>query len=181
MEPRSKSPTVIGVVGWKNSGKTTLTTRLVTELTRRGHRVSTIKHAHVRFDIDHPGRDSYRHREAGAVEVAIASPLRWAVMRELRDEPEPTLDEMIARMSPCDIIVVEGYKRGTHPKVEIRRNGARQRDPLAPADPGIIAVVSDAPEQETDPLPIFPIDAVSPLADHLVAVLTPDATGATPR
>ncbi len=174
-------PAIVGVVGWKNAGKTTLTARLVTELTARGHRVSTIKHAHVSFDIDHPGRDSHRHREAGAVEVAIASPHRWAVMHELRGGPEPTLDQMIARMSPCDIILVEGYKRGPHPKVEVRRHGARQRDPIAPTDAQVFAVVSDTPTAEPDPLPIFQSDAIPALAEVILERLAlPARTAALP-
>jgi len=180
-EAPMQRPAIVGVVGWKNSGKTTLTARIVTELTRRGFRVSTIKHAHVRFDIDHPGRDSYRHREAGAVEVAIASPKRWAVMRELHDEPEPTLDEMVGRLSPCDVIVVEGYKRGPHPKVEIRREGARQRDPLAPTDPHIIAVASDSPDDEPAGPPVFGIDDISQLTDFLEDRLSLRAPEGRPR
>jgi molybdopterin-guanine dinucleotide biosynthesis protein B len=175
------TPTIVGVVGWKNSGKTTLTARLVTELTGRGFRVSTIKHAHVRFDVDHPGRDSYRHREAGAVEVAISSPRRWAVMHELVDEPEPSLEEMVARMSPCDVIVVEGYKRDAHPKVEVRRHGARQRDPLTALDPHIFAVASDTPELEEDSLPVFALDAVPALTDFIIERLKPRASKAPPR
>ena len=175
------TPTIVGVVGWKNSGKTTLTTRLVTELSARGYRVSTIKHAHVSFDVDHPGRDSHRHRAAGAVEVAIASPTRWAVMHELRGAPEPTLQEMVARMSPCDIIVVEGYKRGPHAKVEVRRHGARQRDPIAPHDTRVIAVVSDTPDSEPDPLPVFGSDAVVALTDFILERLSVPSRRALPR
>jgi molybdopterin-guanine dinucleotide biosynthesis protein B len=172
---------IIGVVGWKNSGKTTLTARLVTEMVTRGLCVSTIKHAHISFDIDHPGRDSHRHREAGAHEVAIASPRRWAVMHELRGEVEPSLDEMVARMSPCDVIIVEGYKRGTHPKVEVRRKGARQRDRLAPTDPCILAVASDSPASEPDTIPVFSIDAVSSLTDFLIEQLQLPGHTAEPR
>ena len=161
-------PAIIGVVGWKNSGKTTLTVELVSELTRRGFRVSTIKHAHVTFEVDHPGRDSFRHREAGAMEVAIASPRRWALLHELRGAPEPSLEEMVARMSPCDLIVVEGYKRGPHPKIEIRRHGARQRDPIASDDSAVIAVVSDTPEAEPDALPIFANDHVPAVASFIL-------------
>jgi len=174
-------PTIIGVVGWKNSGKTTLTAALVTELTRRGYCVSTVKHAHIEFDIDHPGRDSYRHREAGAHEVAIASPRRWAVMHELRDEAEPTLNALLERLSPCDIVLVEGYKRGAHPKVEVRRHGARQRDPLAPSDPAIIAVASDAPESEPPRPPVFRLDDIPKLADFLCGQLSPRRREAPPR
>ena len=101
---------VFGVTGWKNSGKTGLVERLVRELTTRGYVVSTIKHAHHSFDVDHPGRDSYRHREAGAQEVVLGSYNRWCIMHELRGGAEPTLDELLAKMSPVDIVIVEGYK-----------------------------------------------------------------------
>src|SRR6202008_4567330 len=103
-------PPVIGVAGWKNSGKTTLVTRLVTELTRRGFRVATVKHAHHNLQIDDAETESARHRRAGAVQVAVVSPKRWAVVRELRDEPEPSLETTIARLDPCDLVIVEGYK-----------------------------------------------------------------------
>ena len=167
----SVPPPIIGIVGWKNSGKTTLTVGLVEELVGRGLRVSTIKHAHAHFDIDHPGRDSHRHRTAGASEVAIVSPKRWAVMHELRGEPEPSLDEMVARMSPCDLIVVEGYKNAAHFKVEVRRHGARQRDPIAPSDPSVIAVASDDPSSEPPSPPVFGISDVPRIADLICAQL----------
>ena len=181
MDSPAPAPAVLGVVGWKNSGKTTLTAALVRSLVARGHRVSTIKHAHVHFDIDHPGRDSFRHREAGAQEVAIASPRRWAVMHELRGGPEPTLAEMLARLSPCDVVLVEGYKHGPHPKLEVRRHGARQRDPLAPTDPHICAVVSDTPRAEPDAIPVFGLEDIDAITDHVIATLAPRATGAPPR
>ena len=104
---------VIGVAGFKNAGKTTLVEKLVTELTARGHRISTVKHAHHSFDIDHEGRDSFRHRKAGAGEVAVVSRHRWAIIHELRDEVEPTLDEILSKLAPCDLVIVEGYKRDT--------------------------------------------------------------------
>ena len=114
---------LFGIVGRKNAGKTMLVVRLVQLLTERGHRVSTIKHAHHSVRIDVPGTDSFRHREAGATEVALVSAGRWALMRELRDEPEPTLSEIAARLSAADIVLVEGFKREPHPKIEVRRGG----------------------------------------------------------
>lgn len=164
------TPPVFGVVGWKNSGKTTLTTRLVTELSVRGYRVSTIKHAHHRFDVDHPGKDSFRHRQAGAHQVAIASPVRWAVMTELRGAPEPSLQQMLARLDPCDVVIVEGYKHDAHPKVEVRRLDARERTPIAPSDPTIVAVAADH-ATDTGGLPAFQLDQVDALTSLIEDVL----------
>ena len=115
------STPVFGITGWKNCGKTTLVERLVSELRTRGLKVATVKHAHHAFDIDHAGTDSFRHRAAGAQEVAIVSGHRWALMHELRDEEEPRLADVLTRMSPCDIILIEGYKREDHAKIELRR------------------------------------------------------------
>jgi molybdopterin-guanine dinucleotide biosynthesis protein B len=159
---------VFGITGWKNSGKTTLTERLVTELVGRGWRVSTIKHAHHDFDIDKPGADSFRHREAGATEVAIVSGRRWALMHELRGEDEPTLDEVLARIAPCDLVLVEGYKRENHLKIEARRLDAKDRSPLTSGDPAIVAIASDhavAGEQ----VPVFGIDDIEAIADFVEA------------
>ena len=129
-----------GVVGWKNGGKTTLVERLVAEIAGRGFRVSTVKHAHHGFDVDRPGRDSWRHREAGAAQVLVSSRRRWALMTELGgDDPELTLDELLARLSPADLVLVEGYKRDRHPKIEAWRAACRQA-PLALTDPTIRAV-----------------------------------------
>ncbi|MBL6613758.1 MAG: molybdopterin-guanine dinucleotide biosynthesis protein B, partial [Reyranella sp.] len=111
---------VIGVTGWKNAGKTTLVERLVAELVRRGLRVNTVKHAHHSVDVDQPGRDSWRHRQAGATEVAVVGGHRYAIMRE---QEEPTLAEVLARLSPADVVVIEGYKREPHPKIEVRAGG----------------------------------------------------------
>ncbi|MEL6889328.1 MAG: molybdopterin-guanine dinucleotide biosynthesis protein B, partial [Pseudomonadota bacterium] len=123
-----------GVVGWKNAGKTGLMERLVAEITSRGHSVSTVKHAHHSFDVDHPGKDSYRHRVAGAHEVLLASRQRVALMQELRGADEPSLDALLARLSPVDLVLVEGYKRDAHPKVEAHR--VVTGNPLiAPDDP----------------------------------------------
>lgn len=135
---------VFGITGWKNAGKTGLVERLVAEIAGRGLSVSTVKHAHHSFDVDQPGRDSYRHRAAGAAEVLLASGKRVALMQELRGAPEPDLDSLLARLSPVDLVLIEGYKRGRHPKVEAWRSAAG--NPLiAPGDPTIRAVASDSP------------------------------------
>lgn len=157
---------VFGITGWKNSGKTTLTERLVAEFIRRGFRVSTVKHAHHAFDIDREGADSFRHRTAGATEVAIVSGKRWALMHELRDEEEPQLDEILARLAPCDLVLIEGYKREAHPKIEARRVGAKDTAPLATNDPGIVAIAADH-ETEVGGLPIFNLDDTSAIADFI--------------
>src|SRR5690349_7814078 len=125
---------VIGVAGFKNAGKTTLVERLVRALTGLGIRVSTVKHAHHSFDIDHEGRDSFRHRAAGASEVAVISASRWAIIHELRDEAEPPLAEILAKLDPCDLVIIEGYKRDHHDKIEVR-NLALDHPELAGDDP----------------------------------------------
>ncbi len=157
---------VFGITGWKNSGKTELVTRLVREFTARGLKVSTVKHAHHNFDIDQPGADSYRHREAGASEVALVSGRRWALMHELRDEQEPPLDAILRRLAPCDLILIEGYKRETHPKIEARRTATADRGALAPDDPHIVAVAADhaLPDEK---LPVFDLDDISAMADFI--------------
>ena len=137
-----KTRKVLGIVGWKNSGKTTLVEALVREMTARGLHVSTVKHAHHAFDIDVPGKDSYRHREAGAHEVIVASGQRWALMHELRGAPEPPLEELIAKLAPCDLVLVEGFKRGRHPKIEVARL-ARAEGLIADQDDRVIAVATD--------------------------------------
>ena len=157
---------VFGVTGWKNAGKTTLTERLVAELTRRGWRVSTIKHAHHAFDIDREGADSYRHREAGANEVAIVSSRRWALMRELRGDNEPALTEILARLSPCDLVLIEGYKREPHMKIEVRRAEAINHAPLAAEDPSVVAVATDHPTDAGE-LPLFGLDEIAAIADFI--------------
>ena len=157
---------VFGITGWKNSGKTTLTARLVTELTARGLSVSTLKHAHHEFDIDKEGTDSWRHRAAGAQEVAIVSGRRWAVMHELRNEEEPPLEEILARLAPCDLVLVEGYKREKHHKIEARRRGARDTRALSREDPNIVAVASDHPQPD-ETLPVFDLDDIARIADMI--------------
>ncbi|WEX07238.1 molybdopterin-guanine dinucleotide biosynthesis protein B [Chelativorans sp. AA-79] len=156
---------VFGITGWKNSGKTTLTERLVAEFARRGLRVATIKHAHHAFDIDQPGTDSFRHREAGATETAIVSSRRWAIMHELRGEDEPGLPDILARLSPCALVLVEGFKTASHPKIECRRLAAKDRAPLADLVPGIAAIASDHPV-ESD-LPHFALDDIAAIADFV--------------
>ncbi|MCT4656291.1 MAG: molybdopterin-guanine dinucleotide biosynthesis protein B [Cohaesibacter sp.] len=161
---------VFGVTGWKNSGKTTLVVRLVEELVRRGYRISTIKHAHHQCDIDKPGADSFRHREAGAGEVAlIAAGTRWALMHECRDEPEPLLGDILPKLSPCDLVLIEGYKHEAFPKIEVRRSGAKHHDPLAPKDDKIVALASDHPDklEDTKGLPAFHLDDITQMADFI--------------
>ncbi len=161
---------VFGISGWKNSGKTGLTVRLVEELTARGYRVSTIKHAHHDFDIDKPGADSFRHRQAGAQEVAIVSGTRFALMQEFRGAAEPPLAEILSRISPCDLVLVEGYKREAIPKIELRRIESKSREPLAPDDPHIVAIAAD--HLVTDAaLPVFDLDDTGAIADFVVATL----------
>lgn len=160
------SPPVFGVTGWKNAGKTTLTERLVAELTRRGRRVATVKHAHHSFDVDHEGTDSFRHRAAGASEVAIVASSRWALMHELREEAEPSLADILARLSPADIVIVEGFKREAHAKIECRRRAARDHAPLAGEVPGIVAIAADHEVAATD-LPVFALDDVAAIADFV--------------
>ncbi|MEZ2330620.1 molybdopterin-guanine dinucleotide biosynthesis protein B [Mesorhizobium sp. RCC_202] len=157
---------VFGITGWKNSGKTTLTEKLVTELVRRGWTVSTVKHAHHDFDIDKPGADSFRHRQAGATEVAIVSDRRWALMHELRGEDEPKLDDILARLGPCDIVLVEGYKREAHGKIEARRLEAKDRTPLSANDPNIVAIAADF-AVEGEKLPVFDLDDTKSIADFV--------------
>ena len=137
---------VFGFAGWSGVGKTTLIEQVIAHLAADGVRVALIKHAHHRFDIDHPGKDSYRHREAGATEVMISSGNRWAIMHELRGEPEMTLSEALGRLSPCDLVLIEGYKREPLPKLEIWRS-AIGKPLLFPRDEHIIALATD------DPLP----------------------------
>jgi molybdopterin-guanine dinucleotide biosynthesis protein B len=166
MNARPLQQRVFGVTGWKNSGKTGLTERVVAELTRRSYRISTIKHAHHEFDIDKVGTDSHRHRMAGAGEVAIVSGRRWALMHELRDEAEPPLAAILDRLAPCDLVVIEGYKREDHPKIEARRLDAASRVPLAAGDPGIVAIAADHPVTDSA-LPVFDLDDTDAIVDFI--------------
>jgi len=133
---------IFGFAGWSGSGKTTLIEQLIPRFTKRGLKVSMIKHAHHSFDVDQPGKDSWRHRQAGASEVMVVSERRWALMHELRGAPEPGLDELVPRVSPVDLLLVEGFKHHPHPKIEIYR-AALGKPPLHPDDRYIVAVASD--------------------------------------
>src|SRR6266436_6228343 len=132
---------IFGLAGWSGSGKTTLMTALVPEFVTRGITVSTIKHAHHTFDIDQPGKDSWRHRQAGAQEVVVSSDHRWALMHELRGAPEPSLDELVGRMSPVDLVLVEGFKRHAHPKIEVYRRSLGK--PLLHPDDAYVVAIAD--------------------------------------
>jgi molybdopterin-guanine dinucleotide biosynthesis adapter protein len=159
---------IFGLAGWSGSGKTTLLTGIIPELVARDITVSTIKHAHHEFDIDRPGKDSWRHREAGASEVMVASSRRWAIMHELRGAPEPTLEELAARMSPVDLLLVEGFKRHPHPKIEVHRP-VLGKPLLYPDDPWVVAIASD--ETLAAPIPLLPLGDPRAVArfisDHL--------------
>ena len=142
--------------------------RLVEELVRRGLRVATVKHAHHSFQIDDAETDSARHRRAGASEVAIVSSARFAIVRELRDEPEPSLADVLARLSPADLVIVEGYKAAPIPKIEVRRVEQASKEPLAARDPSVIAVAADHAVSGTA-VPVFSLDDAPAIADFLVA------------
>ncbi len=157
---------VFGVVGWKNSGKTGLMERLVAEITGRGFTVSTIKHAHHRFDVDRPGKDSYRHRQAGAHEVLLAADGRWVLMHENRAAPPPPLEVLLQKMEPVDLVLIEGYKRDRHAKIEAHRRETGQ--PLiAPDDPTVVAVASNA-APEVPGRPVFDLDDTAGIADFVL-------------
>jgi len=156
---------VFGFAGWSGSGKTTLIEQLIPRFTRAGLTVSLVKHAHHSFDIDQPGKDSYRHREAGSKEVLVSSEKRWVIMHELHGDAEPSLDALIERMSPCDLLLVEGYKRYPMPKLEIYR-GANGKPLLHPEDPNIVAVAADVP-LETG-LPWFRLDDYDRIAEFIL-------------
>jgi molybdopterin-guanine dinucleotide biosynthesis protein B len=158
---------LFGLAGWSGSGKTTLLCRLIPELVERGLRVSTIKHAHHRFDVDRPGKDSHAHRTAGATEVMVGSAARFALMHELRGAPEPNLLDLLARMTPVDLVLVEGFKFGPHPKLEIHRPSLG-KPPLWPDDKRIVAVASDAPLPHC-PSPVFTLEAIGAIADLVEA------------
>jgi molybdopterin-guanine dinucleotide biosynthesis protein B len=165
------TPPIFGVVGWKNSGKTTLMANLIREFTGRGFAVSVIKHAHEKFEIDHPGRDSFKMREAGARQVMLSSPRRFALTRELGDAPEMTFEDLLPYAGPCDLILVEGYKREAFPKIEIRREGAARRKLLSAEFPGVVAIASDRPQDERESLPTFPIDDTERIVDFIIELV----------
>jgi molybdopterin-guanine dinucleotide biosynthesis adapter protein len=157
---------IIGVAGWSGSGKTTLITKVIQALNRRGVKVATVKHAHHGFDIDQPGKDSWLHREAGAHEVAIVSSRRWAIVHELRDEEEPPLPEILARLSPVDLVIVESFKQHRHPKLEVFR-AAVGKPLMQPHDDSIVAVATDGPLPQAQ-VPVLMLDNVELIASVLM-------------
>lgn len=157
---------LFGFAGFSGSGKTTLIEKLVPHFVQRGLRVSLIKHAHHGFDVDRPGKDSYRHREAGCGEVLVTSSRRWALMHELRGAPEPKLEELIEQLSPCDLVLIEGFKRDAIPKLEVYRAASVGENLLFPHDPHIKAIASD--ERIETKLPVFGLDDVGAIAKFIV-------------
>jgi molybdopterin-guanine dinucleotide biosynthesis protein B len=162
---------LIGLAGWSGAGKTTLMTRLIPALAARGVAVSTLKHAHHAFDIDQPGKDSYAHRSAGARQVLVASAHRWALMSELRGAPEPRLSALLGKLDPVGLVIVEGFKRDSHPKIEVHR-GANGKPWLHPDDPFIAAIASDVAPPDAR-LPRVHLDDVAAIADLLLAHAEP--------
>jgi len=156
-----------GIMGWKNNGKTGLMERLVREITARGFTVSTIKHAHHRFDIDQKGKDSFRHREAGAQEVLLSSSNRYALMHEVRGEVEPTLEVLLGKLSPVDLVLIEGYKRDTHAKIEAHRT-AVARPLIARDDKTVVAVASDI-ELTGLAQPVFSLDDTKAITEFILS------------
>jgi molybdopterin-guanine dinucleotide biosynthesis protein B len=170
---------IVGLAGWSGSGKTTLITRLIPVLRRRGLKVATVKHAHHEFDLDRPGKDSWLHRQAGASEVAVISSRRWALIHELRDEAEPPLAEILARLSPVDLVIVEGFKRHAHPKLEVHR-AALGKPFLYPEDDCIVAIATDRPLPHA-PLPVVMLDDIEAIANVLQSEAQPrDQIGLAP-
>jgi molybdopterin-guanine dinucleotide biosynthesis protein B len=158
---------IFGLAGWSGSGKTTLLVKLIPELVARGVTVSTLKHAHHEFDIDRPGKDSYQHRQAGASEVMISSSRRFALMHELRGAPEPGVEELIAHMTPVDLLLIEGFKNHAHDKLEVHRPSL-DLPLLAETDSRVVAVASDVPMANLR-VPRLDLDNVAAIADFIVA------------
>jgi len=156
---------VFGITGWKNSGKTTLTERLVEEITGRGITVSTIKHAHHSVDVDQPGKDSFRHRAAGAGEVILASAYRWAIMHELRGAEEPTVSELLAKLSPVDLVLIEGFKQNDHAKIEASLKPDRPL--ISKTDPHIKAIAAGH-DVGPQTVPVLDINDISAIADFVL-------------
>ena len=162
---------IIGLAGWSGSGKTTLITKLIPRLIARGVKISTLKHAHHGFDLDQPGKDSFFHRAAGATEVIISSARRWAILHELRAEPEWNLRDLVAKMSPVDLVLVEGFKRDVFPKLEIHR-AANGKPLIHPEDPYIVAVASDTALPEAK-VPVLDLNDIEAIADLLLKRAVP--------
>ena len=162
---------IIGLAGWSGSGKTTLITKLIPRLLKRGISVSTLKHAHHGFDLDKPGKDSFVHRAAGATEVIISSAKRWAILHELREEGEWDMGALVARMSPVDLVLVEGFKRDAFPKLEIHRI-ANGKPLIHPEDPHIVAVASDSALPAAQ-VPVVDLNDIDAIADLLLKHAVP--------
>jgi molybdopterin-guanine dinucleotide biosynthesis protein B len=162
---------IIGLAGWSGSGKTTLITKVIPVLAGRGLKVATVKHAHHEFDIDQPGKDSWLHRASGASEVLVTSSRRWALIHELRGEPEPPLEDILAKLAPADLIIVEGFKRRAHPKLEVYR-AAVGKPLLYPDDDCIVAIASDGALPQA-PLPVLQLDDIEGIANVLQAEASP--------
>jgi molybdopterin-guanine dinucleotide biosynthesis adapter protein len=162
---------IIGLAGWRGSGKTTLLSRVIPCLIARGRTVSTVKHAHHGFELDQPGKDSHTHRQAGATEVLVGSARRFALVHELRGAPEPALPDLLRKLAPVDLVIVEGYKRHPHPKLEIHR-AAVGKPLIYPDDSWIVAVASDVPLPGTE-LPVLALDDVEKIADVLLVESVP--------
>ncbi|MGA0596089.1 molybdopterin-guanine dinucleotide biosynthesis protein B [Enterovirga sp. CN4-39] len=163
---------VIGLAGWSGAGKTTLLAKLIPELTRRSISVSTLKHAHHAFDIDQPGKDSHTHRTAGATEVLISSSRRYALIHELRDEPEADLATLLGRLAPVDLVIVEGFKRSAHPKIEVHRV-ANGRPFLFPELPAIVALATDGELPADLPMPAVHLDDTAGIANIVISHALP--------
>jgi molybdopterin-guanine dinucleotide biosynthesis adapter protein len=159
---------VFGFAGWSGSGKTTVIEQLIPRLVARGFAVSLVKHAHHAFDIDMPGKDSFRHRAAGCTEVLVSSATRYALMHELRGAAELTLAQALARLGPCDLVLVEGYKRATIPKLEVWRAEVGKPQ-LHPGDPNIVAIATDTPHAVTASLPVLDLADYAAMADLVLA------------
>jgi molybdopterin-guanine dinucleotide biosynthesis adapter protein len=162
---------IIGLAGWSGSGKTTLLAKVIPSIVARGLKVSTLKHAHHAFDVDQPGKDSHTHRMAGATEVLVSSANRWALVHELRGAAELSLEALLDKLSPVDLVLVEGYKRQPHPKLEIYR--ASLGKPLMhPDDPAIIGIASDQPLPAA-PIPVIDLDDVEQVTEFLIRHAAP--------
>jgi len=170
---------IIGLAGWSGSGKTTLITKLIPRLIARGLRVSTLKHAHHGFDLDQPGKDSFMHRVAGATEVVVSSSKRWAILHELRDEPEWDLGALVGKMSPVDLVLVEGFKRDSFPKLEIYR-AANGKPLIQPEDPYVVAIATDTALPEAK-VPLVDLNDIEAITDLLTKRAVPISQAAATR
>jgi molybdopterin-guanine dinucleotide biosynthesis adapter protein len=158
---------IIGLAGWSGSGKTTLLAKIIPRLVARGYAVSTVKHAHHGFDVDTPGKDSHTHRIAGATEVMVASGKRWALMHELRDQPEPAIYDLLRRMSPVDLVLIEGFKSAHHTRIEVYRKDVG-KPPFHLENPHVAGIVSDTPFPHAG-RPVVDIDDVEGVVELVLA------------